>query len=205
MQVTHAHAALTTSDAVDESLTTIVARSVLEAALAEGESSTLWFEVGADEDSRRIEVDLSVADMEELLRMSGNEDVALSLDGNEIAGLFDDPEVEAHGLKGAIAIVVTSAALLAPAGQAAVTQSVGAAATTQGVGVAATTQGVGVAATTQGVGVAATTQGVGVAATTNVSHAAATAQVASAQAKLARSSAAFKLQNLKVLRGGLFR
>jgi|KBSSwiStaDraftv2_1062776.scaffolds.fasta_scaffold263229_2 hypothetical protein len=196
MQVTHAHAALTTSDAVDESLTTIVARSVLEAALAEGESSTLWFEVGDDEDSRRIEVDLSTADMEELLRMSGNEDVALSLDGNEIAGLFDDPEVEAHGLKGAIAIVVTSAALLAPAGQAAVTQSVGAAATTQGVGVAATTQGVGVAATTQGVGVAATT---------NVSHAAATAQVASAQAKLARSSAAFKLQNLKVLRGGLFR
>jgi len=196
MQVTHAHAALTTSDAVDESLTTIVARSVLEAALAEGESSTLWFEVGDDEDSRRIEVDLSTADMEELLRMSGNEDVALSLDGNELAGLFDDPEVEAHGLKGAIAIVVTSAALLAPAGQAAVTQSVGAAATTQGVGVAATTQGVGVAATTQGVGVAATT---------NVSHAAATAQVASAQAKLARSSAAFKLQNLKVLRGGLFR
>ena len=196
MQVTHAHAALTTSDAVDESLTTIVARSVLEAALAEGESSTLWFEVGDDEDSRRIEVDLSTADMEELLRMSGNEDVALSLDGNELAGLFDDPEVEAHGLKGAIAIVVTSAALLAPAGQAAVTQSVGAAATTQGVGVAATTQGVGVAATTQGVGVAATTK---------VSHAAATAQVASAQAKLARSSAAFKLQNIKVLRGGLFR
>jgi len=194
MQVTHAHAALTTSDAVDESLTTIVARSVLEAALAEGESSTLWFEVGDDEDSRRIEIDLSTADLEELLRMSGNDDVALSLDGNEIAGLFDDPEVEAHGLKGAIAIVVTSAALLAPAGQAAVTQSVGAAATTQGVGVAATTQGVGVAATTQGVGVAATT---------NVSHAAATAQVASAQAKLARSSAAFKLQNLKVLRGGL--
>jgi hypothetical protein len=194
MQVTHAHAALTTSDAVDESLTTIVARSVLEAALAEGESSTLWFEVGDDEDSRRIEIDLSTADLEELLRMSGNDDVALSLDGNEIAGLFDDPEVEAHGLKGAIAIVVTSAALLAPAGQAAVTQSVGAAATTQGVGVAATTQGVGVAATTQGVGVAATTK---------VSHAAATAQVASAQAKLARSSAAFKLQNLKVLRGGL--
>ena len=194
MQVTHAHAALTTSDAVDESLTTIVARSVLEAALAEGESSTLWFEVGDDEDSRRIEIDLSTADLEELLRMSGNDDVALSLDGNELAGLFDDPEVEAHGLKGAIAIVVTSAALLAPAGQAAVTQSVGAAATTQGVGVAATTQGVGVAATTQGVGVAATTK---------VSHAAATAQVASAQAKLARSSAAFKLQNLKVLRGGL--
>jgi len=194
MQVTHATAALTTSDTVDESLTTIVARSVLEAALAEGDSARLWFEVGDDEDSRRLEVDLSTADLEELLRMSGSDDVALTLDGDEIAGLFDDPDVEGHGLKGAIAIVVTSAALLAPAGQAAVTQSVGAAATTQGSGVAATTQGVGVAATTQ----------VGAAVTTPVSKARATAQVASVQAKLARSNAA-KLNSFKILRGGLLR
>ena len=194
MQVTHATAALTTSDTVDESLTTIVARSVLEAALAEGDSARLWFEVGDDEDSRRLEVDLSTADLEELLRMSGSDDVALTLDGDEIAGLFDDPDVEAHGLKGAIAIVVTSAALLAPAGQAAVTQSVGAAATTQGSGVAATTQGEGVAATTQ----------VGAAVTTQVSKARATAQVASVQAKLARSNAA-KLNSFKILRGGLLR
>jgi len=192
MQVTHATAALTTSDTVDESLTTIVARSVLEAALAEGDSARLWFEVGDDEDSRRLEVDLSTADLEELLRMSGSDDVALTLDGDEIAGLFDDPDVEGHGLKGAIAIVVTSAALLAPAGQAAVTQSVGAAATTQGSGVAATTQGVGVASTTQ----------VGAAVTTQVSKARATAQVASVQAKLAKSNAA-KLKNLKLLGGGV--
>jgi hypothetical protein len=183
MQVTHAHAALTTSDAIDESLTTIVARSVLEAALAEGESSTLWFEVG-DDDSRRIEVDLSTADLEELLRMSGSDDVALTLDGDEIAGLFGEPpDVEGHGLKGAIAIVVTGAALLAPAGQAAVTQSAGAQATTQRAGVAATTQ-------------------VSAAVSTQVSHAAATAQVANAQAKLARSNVA-KLNNFKILRGGL--
>jgi hypothetical protein len=192
MQVTHATAALTTSDTVDESLTTIVARSVLEAALAEGDSARLWFEVGDDEDSRRLEVDLSTADLEELLRMSGTEDVALTLDGDDIAGLFDDPDVEGHGLRGAIAIVVTSAALLAPAGQAAVTQSVGAAATTQGSGVAATTQGVGVASTTQ----------VGAAVTTQVSKARATAQVASVQAKLAKSNAA-KLKNFKILRGGV--
>jgi len=192
MQVTHATAALTTSDTVDESLTTIVARSVLEAALAEGDSARLWFEVGDDEDSRRLEVDLSTADLEELLRMSGSDDVALTLDGDEIAGLFDDPDVEGHGLKGAIAIVVTSAALLAPAGQAAVTQSVGAAATTQNSGVAATTQGAGVASTTQ----------VGAAVTTQVSKARATAQVASVQAKLAKSNAA-KLKNIKILRGGV--
>jgi len=198
MQVTHAHAALTTSDAVDESLTTIVARSVLEAALAEGESSTLWFEVGDDEDSRRIEVDLSTADMEELLRMSGNEDVALSLDGNEIAGLFDDPEVEAHGLKGAIAIVVTGAALLAPAGQAAVTQ-VSPAATAQ-ISPAATAQ-ISPEATAQ-ISPEATTQ-LRPAATAQVTNAAATAQVATVKAKLAKSNAKFK--NFKILRGGLLK
>ena len=187
----------------DEALTTIVARSVLEAALAEDEPGRLWFEVEDDEQSRRLAIDLSAADLEELLRLSGSDDVALTLDGNDVAGLFDDPDVEGHGMKGAIAIAVTSAALLAPAGQAAVTQSVGTAAATQGAGVAAATQGAGVAATTQVAGVAATTQ-VGVAVSTQVSKAAATAQVASVQAKLAKSNAA-KLRSFKVLRSGIFR
>jgi cytoskeletal protein RodZ len=191
MQVMHAHAALTTSDAIDESLTTIVARSVLEAALAEGEPSTLWFEVGDDVDSRRIEVDLSTADLEELLRMSGSDDVALTLDGDEIAGLFGEPpDVEAHGLKGAIAIVVTGAALLAPAGQAAVTQ----------VSPAATAQ-ISPAATAQ-ISPEATTQ-LRPAATAQVTNAAATAQVATVKAKLAKSNAKFK--NFQILRGGLFK
>jgi hypothetical protein len=192
MQVTHARAALTTSDTVDESLTTIVPRGALEAALAEDESSSLWFEVGDDQDSRRVEIELSTADIEELLRLSGSDDVALTLDGDEIAGLFDEPEVEGHGLKGAIAIAVTSAALLAPAGQAAVTQSAGVQATTQNAGVAATTQQAGVAATTQ----------VGVEVSTQVSTTQVTTQVASVQAKLAKSNTA-KLKSIKVLRGGL--
>ena len=183
-----------TDEQPDEALTTIVARSVLEAALAEDESGRLWFEVEDDEQSRRLAIDLSAADLEELLRLSGSDDVALTLDGNDVAGLFDDPDVEGHGMKGAIAIAVTSAALLAPAGQAAVTQSVGTAAATQGAGVAATTQGAGVAATTQ----------VGVAVSTQVSKAAATAQVASVQAKLAKSNAA-KFRNLKLLQGGFRR
>ncbi len=138
-----------TDEQPDEALTTIVARSVLEAALAEDEPGRLWFEVEDDEQSRRLAIDLSAADLEELLRLSGSDDVALALDGNDVADLFDDPDVEGHGMKGAIAIAVTSAALLAPAGQAAVTQSVGTAAATQGAGVAAATQGAGVAATTQ--------------------------------------------------------
>lgn len=174
----------------DEALTTIVARSVLEAALAEDDPGHLWFEVESGDDSRRLAIDLSASDLEELLRLAGSDDVALTLDAGDVEGLFDDPDVEGHGMKGAIAIAVTAAALLAPAGQAAVTQSIGTQATIQG-------------ATTQRVGIAATTQ-VGAAVSTQVSNAAARAQVASVQAKLAKSNAA-KLRSFKLLRGGLAR
>jgi hypothetical protein len=169
----------------DEALTTIVARSVLEAALAEDEPGQLWFEIESDDDSRLVAIDMSTADLEELLRLAGSDDVALALDVDDVEDLFDDPDVEGHGMKGAIAIAVTTAALLAPAGQAAVTQSVGTQSTTQRAGVAATTQ-------------------VGAAVSTQVSNAAATAQVASVQAKLAKSNAA-KLRSFKLLRSGLAR
>jgi hypothetical protein len=169
----------------DEALTTIVARSVLEAALAEDEPGQLWFEIESDDDSRLVAIDMSTADLEELLRLASSDDVALTLDVDDVEGLFDDPDVEGHGMKGAIAIAVTSAALLAPAGHAAVTQSVGTQSTTQRVGIAATTQ-------------------VGAAVSTQVSNAAARAQVTSVQAKLAKSNAA-KLRSFKLLRSGLAR
>ena len=170
----------------DEALTTIVARSVLEAALAEEEGAELWFELGsgeAGEEPARLAVELSNADLEELLRLSGSDDVALTLDGDDIAGLFDDADVEAHGMRGAIAIAVTSAALLAPAGQAAVTQSVGTAATTQKAGIAATVQ----------------------VRTASAQRAAVTSQVKQAQAKVAKNQAAAKLSAVKILRAGIFR
>ena len=178
-------ATFTDAQADEEALTTIVARSVLEAALAEDDPGQLWFEVASDDDSRLLAIDLSTADLEEMLRLSGSDDVALTLDGDDVAGLFDDPEVEGHGLKGGIAIAVASAALLAPAGQAAVTQSVGTEATTKRAGVAATTQ-------------------VGVAVSAQVANQAVTAQVASVHAKLAKSNAA-KLRSFKLLRGGIAR
>jgi hypothetical protein len=102
----------------DETLTTIVARSVLEAALAqEGEGAELWFELGGDEDDEPtlLAVDLSDADLEEVLGLCGENDVALTLDGEDVAGLFDDADVEAHGLRGAIMISVKSAATQEPA------------------------------------------------------------------------------------------
>ena len=150
MQVVQARANFVTPETIDESLTTIVARSVLEAALKEEEPAELWFELGTEdgEDVSRLSIDLSYSDIEELLRLSPEDEIALTLDGDEVGTLFGDADVEAHGLKGAIAIAVTSAAILVPAGQAAVPQSVDAAATAQRVNVAATAQ-VGTAATAQ--------------------------------------------------------
>ena len=82
----------------DEALTTIVARSVLEAALVEDEKAQLWLELAGDgEETKRLEIDLTTADLEELLRMSGGDDVALTFSGDDVAGLFEDADVEAHG------------------------------------------------------------------------------------------------------------
>jgi hypothetical protein len=103
----------------DETLTTIVARSVLEAALAEdGEGAELWFELGDHEEEEQrtlLTVELSDADLEDVLRLCGEDDVALTLDGEYVAGLFDDADVEAHGLRGAITIAVKGAATHQPA------------------------------------------------------------------------------------------
>ena len=180
MQVANARATFVPSDAIDESLTTLVARSVLEAALTDEKPAELWFEFASDDsaDVARLSVELSDSDIEGLLRLAPEDEIALSLDGETIESLFGDPDVEAHGLKGAIAIAVTSAALLAPAGHAALPQSVGAAATTQGSQVQVTAQ----------VRPAATAQVAGVQSTVQVSK----AQVA-------------KLKGFKLLRSGLAR
>jgi hypothetical protein len=163
----------------DDALTTIVARSVLEAALREGEEAELWFDIERGGESARLAVDVSTTDLEEILRLSGSDDVLLALDGEAVEGLFGDPDVEAHGLKGALAIAVTSAAILAPAGHAALPQTVNAATTVQRANPAATTQ---------------------------VSSLASRAQVSGAQAKTQVSKQlVVSASGLRLLRGGLAR
>jgi len=176
----------------DAALTTIVARSVLEAALAEDEKAQLWFELGSDDaENTRLEIDLSAADLEEILRMSDGDDVALTFSGDDVAGLFEDADVEAHGMRAAIAIAVTSAAFLVPAAANA--------ATTQGVGVASTTQNATVAATVQAVGVQDAVQ----IANPQTAHTqVANAKLVNSQAKLARSQVSTHLNSLKLLRSG---
>lgn len=187
MQVVQARATFVTPETIDESLTTIVARSVLEAALQEDDSAELWFELASEDSDNvsRLSIDLSHSDIEELLGLSSDDEIALSLDGEAIESVFGDADVEGHGLKGAIAIAVTSAAILVPAGQAAVPQAIGAAATPQ--------------ATTQ------VTPQVETAATAQVSSIAAKTQVSSLQAKAQVKSQVAKLSGFKLLRSGLAR
>jgi hypothetical protein len=186
MQVVQARATFVTPETVNESLTTIVARSVLEAALKEEESAELWFELGTEdgEDVSRLSIDLSYTDIEDLLRLSSEDEIALTLDGEAVESLFGDPDVEGHGLKGAIAIAVTSAAILAPASQAAVPQAT--------------------ASATQQAKIQATAQ-VGAAATAQVSSLAARTQVSlQAKTQVSKSQVA-KVSGLKLLRSGLAR
>ena len=185
MQVVQARATFVTPETFDESLTTIVARSVLEAALKEDESAELWFELGTedDEDVNRLSVDLSTTDIEQLLRLSSEDEIALTLDGEGVESLFGEPDVEGHGLKGAIVIAVTSAAILAPASQAAVPQAT--------------------ASATQQATLQATAQ-VAPAATAQVASLAARTQVSLAKTQVSKTQVA-KVSGLKLLRSGLAR
>lgn len=151
-------------------ITAILARSELEAALNTHESAQLWFELGldGDEETTRLTLDLTPTDLEEMLRRSTGDEVSLALDGDALAGLFADPDVEAHGLRGALAATVAIAAIAAPTSLAAVPQTSGVATTAQRASAAVTVQTSGTAATAQISSVAAKAQISGVAAKAQV-------------------------------------
>jgi len=123
MQVTTS-ANLVEADALADSgsVTAVLARSDVEAAL-EGDSPGFWFELGyEDEEESRLTIDLSPADLEAILGQSEGDEVVLALDGDWVSGVFEDSDVEAHGLRGALAIAVVAGAIAAPAGMAATPQ-----------------------------------------------------------------------------------
>lgn len=143
MQALQARATFVEPGTIDDSFTAVVSRQELEAAGA-GDTAELWFEFGTDDsdESSRLSIDLAYSDIEDLLRLAPEDEIMLEVDCAFVEGIFGDDDVEAHGMKGAIAIAVSSAAMLAPAGQAALSpQTVDPAANTvQRANVAATTQ-----------------------------------------------------------------
>jgi hypothetical protein len=179
-------AILVEPDALDDAITTMLPRSELEAALAADEPAQLWLELGQEgaDDEWLLEIDLGSAELDELLRRSSGPDVALALDGEALAFLLEDADVEAHGMRSALAIAVGAAAFAAPAGLAATPEAASPAATAQ---------------KAQAAAAAAT-------ATAQVSNAAASAQVAKLATKAQVSkSLVVKAKGITTLRSGFLR
>jgi hypothetical protein len=143
-----------------ESITTVIARSELEAAHAADERAALWLELGRDEDEelRRLTIELGPAEIEEMLRLAREDDVVFAIAADPVLSLFDEPDVEAHGLRGALAIAVVAAAVGAPTSLAAAPQTANVSASPQQVRAATTAQQVDAAATRQVASPAAKTQ-----------------------------------------------
>ncbi len=168
------------------SVTAVLARKDVEAAL-EGDAG-LWFELGyEDEDAGRLTVDLQPADLEKILSETEGDEVVLALDRDWVSGVFEEADVEAHGLRGALAIAVVAGAIAAPAGLAATPQVSSASVGSQATSPAAESQVVRSATVTSQVSSAA--------ARPQVSKAAAKAQVSPAAKRLV-----VKQSGLKILR-----
>jgi hypothetical protein len=114
------------------SITAVLPRREIVSALEANEPAQLWFDVGqtGDEDTKRLTIDLTKDDLEEMLRLATGDEVALALDAEAVDTLFES-DVEAHGIKSALTIAVVAGAMMAPAGFAATPQTLGAAATPQ--------------------------------------------------------------------------
>lgn len=188
------HEVATTATLVDDAsfdggpVTATVSRSEIEAMLSATVVPGLWFDLGfEDEEASRVTVELTPSDLDEILRRAPGDEVVLSLDGQALAGLLEGSDVEAHGIRGALAIAVVAGAIAAPAGLAATPQ-------------------VSSAAAPQVLSAAVTSQVAPATVESQVSRAVAREQVSRAGAKTQVSrSLVVKASGIKFLRSGLAR
>jgi hypothetical protein len=88
------------------------------------EPARLWIELAQEgfDEPTRVTIDLAPHDLETILGAATKGEVALVFDDAVLASLAGEHEVEAHGLRGAIALAVVSTAVAAPTAQAATPQ-----------------------------------------------------------------------------------
>jgi hypothetical protein len=136
------HAQVVEGEALEDQFVVTFSRRELEALRDASDPAQLWLELEKEGNGgpKRIAIDLSTGDVEHLLQHPNGDDLMIALDGYALNGLFDDAEVEAHGLRNALAIAVVVAAAAAPAGVAATPQAQSPAASAQKAGAAATVQ-----------------------------------------------------------------
>jgi hypothetical protein len=120
MRAVMATANLVGFEALDNSqtMTAVLPRSDLEAAAHADDPLGLWFDVAEEshDEALRLSVEMSSADVRDALRQSTGGEIVLAVDAKPLAELYGDSEVEAHGMRGALAIAVTVAAVAAPTG-----------------------------------------------------------------------------------------
>jgi hypothetical protein len=169
----------------DSRITATLDRSELEALLDPQASHRLWFELGVEGEAepQRLTLELSEEDIRALLAGTGDE-LELALDGGEIAELLEEPDVEAHGLRGALAVslAVATTAIAAPSALAATPQAL-----------------------TASVSPAVSSQQVGAAATTQVSSQIVRQQLVRGAAAKSQRASAYKFAQLTILRAGAVR
>jgi len=175
-----------------DAFTAVLPRSELETALTADTPASLWLELAQEgfDEPTRLTIDLKPDDLEEILGLTTDDEIALAFDDSTLASLFGDADVEAHGMRGALAIAVVAAAVAAPAGLAATPQTASAQATVQRATTSVSAQRASLAVSPQVAGLATKAQ--------------VKAQVSKAAAKKAQISAA-KASGLRLLKIGIVR
>lgn len=97
-----------------DTVSAVLARSELEEALAADGDALLWLELEAGGDPLSLTLELTPAEIEEILRLASGDEIAVALDADAIVDAFSDAEVVAHGMRHALAIAVAAAAVAAP-------------------------------------------------------------------------------------------
>jgi hypothetical protein len=112
-----AKAALVDPAALEDSngvIATTIPRSEIEEALEAGTSSDLFLDVarerdGERESEQRILVTWETEDLEKLLHSTTGDEVTFAFKPDELARMFDEPDVEAQGLREKMAILTVAA------------------------------------------------------------------------------------------------
>ena len=105
----------------DNVIATHVPRSEIEEALEAGTTSELFLDVarereGEREAEQRITVSWEPADLEKLLGSTTGDEVTFAFKADELARMFDEPDVEAQGLRERMAILTVAATTAAGIG-----------------------------------------------------------------------------------------
>jgi hypothetical protein len=159
MQEVSTTATLVEPAAFEGGIRTVLSRQEIEEALeADADSFALWFDVASGDDTSRLTLELTPEDAEQLLRGSSGDDVTVALGGDGLISMFEDPDVEAHGLReAAVLIGIVAVGATAGVAEAKPIMDVGDAAAPVALAGAAGAAGMeSPAATTGGAGIAST-------------------------------------------------